>query len=150
MPYETPLFLAYGAYMTDWLYQIRIVVTSALSKDLRSRGASATAKKIIEIAKKYEMQAVCTYDAFKAYCEEAERNGLDGYSLYNWTKATLADPDKREKHQTSFAFYRDNDQIYPKDVAETLYQDLRALNSSEILDVKIIDSNPENNPQPPQ
>ena len=136
--------------MTDWLYQIRIVVTSALSKDLRSRGASATAKKIIEIAKKYEMQAVCTYDAFKAYCEEAERNGLDGYSLYNWTKDTLADPDKREKHQKSFAFYRDNDQIYPKDVAETLYQDLSAQNSSEILDVKIIDSNPENNPQPPQ
>ena len=90
------------------------------------------------------------YDAFKAYCEEAEVNGLEGYSLYNWTMATLADPDKREKHQKSFAFYRDNDQIYPKDVAETLYQDLRALNSSEMLDVKIIDSNPENNPQPPQ
>ena len=136
--------------MTDWLYQIRIVVTSALSTDLRSRGASATAKKITEIAKKYDMQDVCTYDALNAYCEEAERNGLDGYSLYNWTKATLADPDKREKHQKSFAFYRDTDQIYPKDVAETLYQDLRALNSSEILDVKIIDSNPENNPQPPQ
>ena len=136
--------------MTDWLYQIRIVVTSALSTDLRSRGTSRTAKKITEIAKKYDMQAVCTYDAFNAYCEEAECNGLDGYSLYNWTKATLADPDKREKHQKSFAFYRDTDQIYPKDVAETLYQDLRALNSSEILDVKIIDSNPENNPQPPQ
>ena len=136
--------------MTDWLYQIRIVVTSALSTDLRSMCTSTTAQEVAEIAKKYDMRAVCTYDAFKAYCEEAEGNGLEGYSLYNWTKATLADPDKREKHQKSFAFYRDNDQIYPKDVAETLYQDLRALNSSEILDVKIIDSNPENNPQPPQ
>jgi len=111
--------------MTDWLYQIRIVVTSALSKDLRSRGTSATAQKVIEIAKKYDMRAVCTYDAFKAYCEEAERDGLDGYSLYNWTKATLNNPTKREKHRKSFAFYRDNDQIYPKDVAymtDWLYQ----------------------------
>ena len=64
--------------MTDWLYQIRIVVTSALSTDLRSRGTSTTAIKVTEIAKKYDMQAVCTYDEFKAYCEEAERNGLDG------------------------------------------------------------------------
>ena len=136
--------------MTDWLYQIRIVVTSALSKDLRSRGTSATAQKVIEIAKKYDMRAVCTYDAFKAYCDEAERDGLDGHSLYNGTKATLNNPTKREKHQKSFAFYRDNDQIYPKDVAEALYQDLTVLNSPDIIEVKLIDSNPENNPQPPQ
>ena len=49
--------------MTDWLYQIRIVVTSALSTDLRSRGTSTTAIKVTEIAKKYDMQAVCIYDA---------------------------------------------------------------------------------------
>ena len=136
--------------MTDWLYQIRIVVTSALSTDLRSMGTSTTAQEVTEIAKKYDMRAVCTYDAFKAYCEEAEGNGLEGYSLYNWTKATLDNPAKREKHLKSFAFYRDNDQIYSKDVAEALYEDLLVLNSPEILEVKIIDSNPKNNPQPPQ
>ena len=38
--------------MTDWLYQIRIGVTSALSTDLRSLGTSTTAQKVIEIAKK--------------------------------------------------------------------------------------------------
>ena len=136
--------------MTDWLYQIRIVVTSALSTDLRSMGTSTTAQEVTEIAKKYDMRAVCTYDAFKSYCEEAEGNGLEGYSLYNWTKATLDNPAKREKHQKSFAFYRDNDQIYSKDVAEALYEDLLVLNSPDILEVKIIDSNPKNNPQPPQ
>lgn len=136
--------------MTDWLYQIRIVVTSALSKDLRSLGTSTAAQKVTEIAKKYNMRAVSTYDAFSAYCEEAEREGLDGYSLYNWTKATLNNPAKREKHQKSFAFYHDNDQIYSKDVAEALYQDLTVLNSPDILEVKLIDSNPENNPQLPQ
>ena len=136
--------------MTDWLYQIRIVVTSALSTDLRSMGTSTTAQEVTEIAKIYDMRAVCTYDAFKAYCEEAEGNGLEGYSLYNWTRATLDNPAKREKHQKSFAFYRDNDQIYPKDVAEALYEDLLVLNSPDILEVKIIDSNPKNNPQQPQ
>ena len=136
--------------MTDWLYQIRIVVTSALSTDLRSMGTSTTAQEVTEIAKKYDMRAVCTYDAFKAYCEEAEVNGLEGYSLYNWTKATIDNPDKREKHQKSFTFYRDNDQIYSKDVAKALYEDLMALNSPDILEVKLIDSNPKNNPQPPQ
>ena len=136
--------------MTDWLYQIRIVVTSALSTDLRSMGTSTTAQEVTEIAKKYHMRAVCTYDAFKAYCEEAEGNGLEGYALYNWTKATLDNPAKREKHQKSFAFYRDYDQIYSKDVAEALYEDLLVLNSPDILEVKIIDSNPKNNPQPPQ
>ena len=136
--------------MTDWLYQIRIVVTSALSTDLRSMGTSTSAQEVTEIAKKYDMRAVCTYDAFKAYCEEAEANGLEGYSLYNWTKATLDNPAKREKHQKSFAFYRDNDQIYSKNIAEALYEDLLVLNSPNILEVKIIDSNPKNNPQPPQ
>ena len=96
------------------------------------------------------MRAACTSDAFEAYCEEAERDGLDGYSLYNWTKATLNNPAKREKHQKSFAFYRDTDQIYPKDVAKALYQDLTVLNSPDILEVSLIDSNPQNNPQPPQ
>ena len=30
------------------------------------------------------------------------------------------------------------------------YQDLRVLNSPDILEVSLIDSNPQNNPQPPQ
>ena len=37
--------------MTDWLYQIRIVVTSALSTDLRSLSTSTAAQKVTEIAK---------------------------------------------------------------------------------------------------
>ena len=136
--------------MTEWLYQIRIVVTSSLSTDLRSLWSSATAKEVAKVAKKYSMEAVCTYDAFKEYCDEAEQNGLDGYSLYYWTKATIDDPIKKEKHQKSFAFYRANEQVYPQDVAEKLYHDLIALKQKDIVDVKLISSNPKKNPQPPQ
>ena len=77
------------------------------------------------------------------------QNGLGEYSLCNWTKATFDDPVKREKHQKSFAFYRDNDQIYPKDMAEKFYHDLIALNLMGILEVKLIAPNLVNNPQPP-
>ena len=88
-------------------------------------GTADLAQEVTEIAKKYDMRAVCTYDAFKAYCEEANERISQGYSLYNWTKA-LCNPDG--KYQKSFAFYRDNDQIYSKDVAEALYEDLLVLN----------------------
>ena len=136
--------------MTEWMYQIRIVVTSELSADLRALRSSASAKAISKIAADNAMEPVCTFDAFQAYCDEAEKYELHEFPLYHWTKSTVDDPVKKEKHQKSFAFYRDYDQIYSKDVAEALYDDLLVLNSPDILEVKIIDSNPKNNPQPPQ
>ena len=48
---------------------------------------------------------------------EAEQNGIDGYGLYHWTKATIEDPLKKAKHLKSFAFYLGEDQIYPKELA---------------------------------
>ena len=45
-----------------------------------SLSTSTMAQEVTEIAK-YDMQSVGTYDAFKALCEAAELNGLEGYSL---------------------------------------------------------------------
>ena len=53
--------------MTEWMYQIRIVVTSELSADLRALRTSASGKAISKIAADNEMEPVCTFDAFKAY-----------------------------------------------------------------------------------
>ncbi len=136
--------------MTNWLYQIRIVVTPELSADLRSLRSSTTAKLITKIATDNSMELICTYDAFKAYCDEAEKNGLNEFPLYHWTKTTIDDPVKKEKHQKSFAFYLGNEQIYPKSSAEKLYNDLMSRNIEDVLDIKFIDSNPANNPQPPR
>ena len=40
------------------------------------------------------MSLVCTFDAFKEYCDEAEENGIEEYALYDWTKSTIENPEK--------------------------------------------------------
>lgn len=95
--------------------------------------------------------SVCTYDAFCGYCQEAEANGVEKYSLYEWTKATIDNPEKKDKHVKSFAFYKGSDQVYEKSLAELLHRDLTPLQNNGIIEeLKLIDSNPENNPQPPK
>ena len=107
-------------------------------------------KKLKQIAKTHQMALVCTYDAFEAYCVEAEQNGIDGYGLYHWTKATIEDPLKKAKHLKSFAFYLGEDQIYPKELASSVQNQLKEINDKELLEINLIDSNPANNPQPPK
>ena len=103
--------------MSEWLYQIRIKVTENISNDLRDMYQQNLSKNLKKIAEYHQMVLVCTYDAFEAYCVEAEQNGIDGYGLYHWTKATIEDPLKKAKHLKSFAFYLGEDQIYPKELA---------------------------------
>ena len=136
--------------MTEWMYQIRIVVTSELSADLRALRSSASAKAISKIAADNAMEPVCTFDAFQAYCDEAEKHELHEFPLYHWTKSTVDDPVKKEKHHKSFAFYLGNEQVYHKALADKLYDDLMSLKLEDVLDIKLINSNPTNNPQPPK
>ncbi len=61
------------------------------------------------------------------------------------------DPDKQIKHSKSFAFYFGVEQIYDKERAVSLYNDLVEFNDeNKIEEIKMIDSNPRNNPQPPK
>ena len=135
---------------TRWMYQVRIRVNDVLSKNLRTNEPTKTAENILAIAKKHGTRPVCTYDAFCDYCSEAEANDIENYSLYDWTKQTIENPEKKEKHIKSFAFYKDNDQVYDKILAVALHEDLLPLkNNGLIEELTLIDSNPKNNPQPP-
>ena len=135
---------------TKWMYQVRIRVSDVLSKNLRTNKPTKTAENILAIAKKHGTRPVCTYDAFCDYCSEAEANDIEKYSLYDWTKQTIENPEKKEKHIKSFAFYKDNDQVYDKILAVALHEDLLPLkNNGLIEELTLIDSNPKNNPQPP-
>ena len=137
--------------MSDWLYQIRIRVSESLSESLRSGKHSGLAGKLDEISSRHGMSLVCTYDAFKGYCDEAEENGVEEYALYEWTKSTIENPEKKAKHLKSFAFYRGFEQIYEKELALSLEESLQKVGMSEdLLEIKVIDSNPANNPQPPK
>ncbi|MDA9178296.1 hypothetical protein N8090_01585 [Amylibacter sp.] len=136
--------------MSEWLYQIRIKVSESISDDLRGMQKQNLSISIKKIADLHQMTIVCTYDAFKAYCDEAEQNGINGYGLYHWTKATIDDPLKKLKHLRSFAFYLGEDQIYSNDLAVSIKNHLHKLDDDELLEINLIDSNPENNPQPPK
>ena len=137
--------------MSDWLYQVRIRVSDNLSESLRSGNHTDLAQKLDKISNDHGMSLVCTYDAFKGYCDEAEENGIDEYALYEWTKSTIENPEKKAKHLKSFAFYRGFEQIYEKELALSLEENLEKLGiSDDLLEIKVIDSNPANNPQPPR
>ena len=135
----------------DWLYQIRIRVNDEMSSNLRKNKPSGLARQIKSLARKHGTTIVCTYDAFVDYCREAESNSVEDYPLYAWTKQTIENPEKKQKHLKSFAFYRNNDQVYERALAETIYSELMPLADNGTIDeVKLIDSNPANNPQPPK
>ena len=137
--------------MSEWLYQIRIKVSERLSEDLRSAIELGLSKDILKIASDNDSRLVCTFDAFTEYCEEAEREGIEQYELYHWTKSTIDNPEKKAKHLKSFAFYEGDNQVYSKELASSIEQSLKNLDSGDdIVEINLIDSNPANNPQPPK
>ena len=137
--------------MSEWLYQIRIKVSKKLSEDLRSVNNLGLSKDILKIASDNNSRLVCTFDAFAEYCEEAEREGIEQYELYHWTKSTIDNPEKKRKHLKSFAFYEGDNQVYCKELASSIELSLKNLNSGDdIVEINLIDSNPANNPQPPK
>ncbi len=137
--------------MTDWLYQIRIKVSDELSEDLRGMHELELSQAINSIANENGSRVVCTFDAFAEYCEEAEKYGIEHYELYHWTKSTIENPEKKSKHLKSFAFYEGDNQVYNKELAISIQQSLKRLDSgNHILEINLIDSNPANNPQPPK
>jgi hypothetical protein len=137
--------------IADWLYQVRIRVNANLSDALRNKTLIGTSKEIYKIAEFHGASPVCTYNAFCEYCNEAEREGVDKYPLYDWTKQIIDDPKKKQKHVKSFAFYIANAQVYKKKIAKLLHTDLLSFyNDGLIEDLKLIDSNPQNNPQSPK
>ena len=135
----------------DWQYQVRIRTSERLSQTLRNEDTFSLADKLRAISHSHGMTIVNTFDAFKEYCDEAEENGIEKYSLYHWTKSTIEDPEKKAKHLNGFAFYKaDADQIYEKELALSLVSSLEEVGiSDDLLEIKLIDSNPANNPQPP-
>ena len=136
--------------MDKWFYQIRITVADQLSNNLRNSRTCSTSHQILEIAIINDMQLVCTFDAFKNYCDEAENSKIEFYPLYQWTKKTIEDPVKKQKHLNSFAFYQGKNQVYSKSLACKIRDALLSIKDiGQLKEVRMIDSNPANNPQPP-
>jgi hypothetical protein len=91
----------------------------------------------------------CQYDAFADYVAQAERDGIEHYPLYRWTRETIENPAKKAKYLEAFTLYVNGDEVYDKAFADALEEALQLLASDAIVDIRKLDTNPANNPQPP-
>ena len=136
--------------MSKFLYQIRVDVTKTLAEELKNKNYSEDIADMVNNLKSKNAILVCQYDAFKAFLDECDSNNQQGTVLYKWTKDTVNDKEKKEKYKKSFTVYIGEEQLYKKELAEIILKDIKNVNNKSILKVRIIDSNPANNPQPPK
>ncbi|MDE0334809.1 MAG: hypothetical protein OXI64_07605 [Defluviicoccus sp.] len=132
-------------------YQLRVVLEDGAAERARGGGEDPALGPLHDILARHGATLVCQYDAFAGYCAEAERDGIDGYPLYAWTRATIEDPAKRAKYVRSFSLHVAGEEVYDGDKADALERELRPLVGGPV--VKTLarhDTNPANNPQMPE
>jgi hypothetical protein len=137
---------------SQWQYQVRFDVNNpAMAEALGRQLCDPTLAPLIDILAKHRALAKCQFDAFAEYVAEAEARGLEHYPLHAWTKATIENPAKKEKYLKSFTLYVDGQEVYAKEIADALEADLQPLAASGLIArLSKYDTNPANNPQPPE
>ena len=131
------------------LCQLRIKTDQTLSEDLRGTSDSETARELRAALDRFEARLACVFDEFCGYCAEAEKNGIENYPLYHWTKSVIDDPKKQQKHQRSFTIYMGAAAVYPVASAQDLMAALEAVANGKNIHVQMVDTDPSKNPQPP-
>jgi len=135
----------------QWQYQLRIGMDGAHSDLARRDPQNPAIKPLADILARHRAAMKCQYDAFADYVAEAEKHGVEAYPLYEWTKATIENPAKKEKYLKSFTLYVESDEVYSREKAEALERDLQPLVGGDLVTrMSKHDTNPANNPQPPK
>jgi hypothetical protein len=135
---------------SEWDYQIRFGLTDEAAALAHDHPADARLQPLMDALARHKATIASQYDAFAGYCAEAEREGVETYPLYKWTKATIDDPVKKAKHRKIFTCYLDGAEVYAKDKADALEADLLPLVGGGLIEkVNKYDTNPANNPQAP-
>jgi hypothetical protein len=131
-------------------FQLRITVSPELANALRADATCSSHTALRDVLRRHDATLKCQFDAFADYVSEAERLGKENYPLYEWTRQTIENPEKKAKYLQSFTVYVNGDEIYGKDVADVMENELLKLVDEEgIKRVSRFDTNPANNPQPP-
>ena len=107
--------------------QMRVDLDAAFAEMARSDPGNPALKPLTDILARHRATMKSQFDAFAAYVAEAERQGIEKFPLYRWTKATLEDADKKAKHLRTFALRVDGQEVYPKATADALEADLHPL-----------------------
>jgi hypothetical protein len=137
--------------MTDtWQYQLRINVSTELAAILRGDPSGTAHAPLRDILSRHRASLKCQFDAFADYVSEAQRLGPEKYPLYQWTRETIENPEKKAKYLQSFTIYVDGEAVYSRAIADSLESALRPLvGNTGIVSMARFDTNPSNNPQPP-
>jgi len=137
---------------SQWQYQVRFDVNdSATADSIRRNLRDPALAPLFDILTDHRAAPKCQFDAFAEYVAAAEEHGIVSYPLYQWTKATIEDPAKKEKYLKSFTLYVDDRAVYAKEIADALEADLQPLARSGLINrISKFDTNPANNPQPPK
>ncbi len=134
----------------QWQHQVRLYLADALAEIARRDPGDPALAPLPEILAKHHAALKCQFDAFSDYVAEAEVQGIEGYPLYAWTRATIEDPAKKAKHIKSFAIHVKDQAVYPKEEADALEADLQLMvDGTRITRLSRHDTNPASNPQPP-
>jgi hypothetical protein len=135
----------------QWKYQIRIDLEAALAEAARRDPQIPELRPLFGVLKRHRATMKCQFDAFADYVAEAERHGAEHDPLYKWTQAVIEDPAKKEKYLKSFTIYAGGEEVYAKETADLIEADLQPLaRAGLIARISKYDTNPANNPQPPQ
>jgi hypothetical protein len=133
-----------------WKFQLRVSVSASLAAALRGDPSCAAHAALHDVLKRHDASMMCQYDAFAEYVEEAQRFGPEKYPLYEWTRDTIENPEKKAKYLETFTVYVGDEAIYDRQIADSLEAQLSALVDREaIRSIARFDTNPANNPQPP-
>jgi len=130
-------------------YQIRIYFSSEFTNIYKNKIRMESKDKLVKILKKHNADLLSQYDGFMGYILESEKENNINTPLYKWTKDSLKNTSKVDKYHNSYTIYVNSEEVYPKEVADSLENHL-----TEIVDGKFIiriskhDTNPANNPQP--
>ncbi|SPB13881.1 hypothetical protein NOV72_01146 [Caballeronia novacaledonica] len=136
--------------MTEsWQYQVRIRLAPDYAHLARQDPAHEKLAPLNALLIRHDTQMKCQYDAFADYVAQAERDGIEHYPLYRWTRETIENPAKKAKYLEAFTLHVHGDEVYDEALANALEADLRSLASDAIIDIRKLDTNPANNPQPP-
>jgi hypothetical protein len=138
--------------MSQWQYQVRFDVGDAgLAGALRHGRRDPALVALTAVLSRHRASPKCQFDAFADYVAAAERDGVEQYPLHAWTKATIENPAKKQKYLQSFTLYVEDQEVYGKEIADALEQDLQPFAAGGLITrIAKYDSNPANNPQPPQ
>ena len=132
-------------------FQLRITVSRELADALRAHPYYEANAALCDVLRRHGATLKCQFDAFADYVSEAERLGTEKFPLYQWTRDTIQNPEKKAKYLRSFTVYVNGDEVYGKEIADNIETELlKLVDANGVQRVHKFDTDPANNPQPPR